>query len=175
MSLHSPNLLCLVAIKKEVKSMKRISIIAVIGICMCMSSVTWSYDAEQAKSYAELFSTVVGAEAGKALHLMAPDTFVENIKDRKEFLVIDVRTPVETGIFGMALTNTLAIPVDQLFQPANLDRIPTDKPIIIMCQSGIRSVAVGTALRNIGFDDVYILKGGFKALSSYLGPIQAYQ
>jgi len=155
--------------------MKRISIVAVIGICMGMSSISWSYDKEEANSYAELFSSVVGAEAGKALHLMAPDTFVEDIKDRKEFLVIDVRTPVETGIFGMALSNSLVIPVDQLFQPVNLDRLPTDKLIIIMCQSGIRSVAVGTALRHIGFDNAYILKGGFKALSAYLGPKQAYQ
>jgi rhodanese-related sulfurtransferase len=33
---------------------------------------------------------------------------------------------------------------------------------------------VGTALRHIGFDNVYILKGGFQALAAYYGPREAY-
>ena len=153
----------------------RLLTITLLAVAVTISGPAWSYDSAMAESYAELFAPVKGAGAGKALHLIPPDAFVEDIKDKKEFLVLDVRTPVETGIFGMALSNSLAIPVDLLFQPANLDHLPTDKPIIIMCQSGIRSVAVGTALRHIGFDNVYILKGGFKALSTYLGPKQAYQ
>ena len=157
------------------KYMKRISIVALVAICTGMSSAAWSYDMQMAKSYAELFTPVVGAKAGKGLHLMAPAAFVKDVIEGKEFVVIDVRTPAETNVFGMALPNSLSIPVDQLFRAENLARIPTDKPIIIMCQSGIRSVAAGTALRHIGFDNVYILKGGFKALSSFLGPKQAYQ
>lgn len=153
----------------------RLFTITLLAVAVTIAGPAWSYDTTMTASYAKLFAPVKGAEAGKELHLIPPDAFVEDFKDKKEFLVLDVRTPVETGVFGMALRNSLVIPVDQLFQPANLDRIPTDKPIIIMCQSGIRSVAVGTALRHIGFDNVYILKGGFKALSSYLGPKQAYQ
>lgn len=153
----------------------RLFTITLLAVAVTIAKPAWSYDSAMAESYATLFAPVKGAEAGKELHLIPPDVFVEDFKDKKEILVIDVRTPVETGIFGMALRNSLVIPVDQLFQPANLDRIPTDRLIIIMCQSGIRSVAVGTALRHIGFDNVYILKGGFKALSSYLGPKQAYQ
>jgi rhodanese-related sulfurtransferase len=42
-----------------------------------------------------------------------------------------------------------------------------------MCLSGTRATAAGTALRHIGFDNVYILKGGFKALTGYLGPKEA--
>ena len=72
------------------------------------------------------------------------------------------------------LPDNLTISVDQIFKPENLSKIPTDKPIMVICQSGVRATAVGTALRHIGFDNVYILKGGLKALGSYYGPKQAY-
>jgi rhodanese-related sulfurtransferase len=65
--------------------------------------------------------------------------------------------------------------VNELFKSDNLDKIPTDKPVVIVCKSGARATAVGTALRHIGFDNVYILKGGFQGLSSHFGAKQAYQ
>jgi len=37
----------------------------------------------------------------------------------------------------------------------------------------VRATAAGTALRHIGFENVYILKGGFKALTDYMGPKEA--
>jgi rhodanese-related sulfurtransferase len=155
--------------------MKQITTIAVASVFMCVSSIAWSYDAEMAKSYAKLFSPVVGAEAGKALHFVKPEAFIKDIQEGKEIVAIDVRTPGEAGVFALSVPNSLAIPVDQLFQPNNLDRIPTDKPVIIVCKSGARATAVGTSLRHIGFNNVYILKGGFQALSSYYGPKEAYQ
>jgi rhodanese-related sulfurtransferase len=155
--------------------MKPIAIIVVIGISMTVSSIAWPYDAEMAKSYAKLFSPVVGAEAGKALHFVKPEVFIKDINEGKDFVAIDIRTPAEAGVFTLSLPNSLAIPIDQLFQPKNLDRIPTDKPVMIICKSGARATVAGTALRHIGFDNVYILKGGFQALSSYYGPEQAYQ
>ncbi len=156
--------------------MKRNPIIAIAGILsMSLSSFAWSYDMEMAKGYEKLFSSVVGAKAGKALHFVSPDAFVNDIRAGKEFVAIDVRTPAETGVFTLSLTNSLTIPVNQLFRPDNLDRIPTDKPVMVVCKSGARATAVGTSLRHIGFNNVYILKGGFQALSSYYGPKQAYQ
>jgi rhodanese-related sulfurtransferase len=62
----------------------------------------------------------------------------------------------------------IAKPVNDVFLPGNLDRIPEDKQIVIICKSGARSIAVGTALRHVGFKNVYILKGGLSALSNYL-------
>jgi rhodanese-related sulfurtransferase len=55
-----------------------------------------------------------------------------------------------------------------LFAPASLARIPVDAPVVVICKSGTRATAAGTALRHIGFDNVLSLKGGFKALSDYL-------
>ena len=148
--------------------MKPIQIVLAALALLLAASTGWAYDAELAAGYAQLFAPVKGAKAGKALHLMAVEAFVDGLKSGKEYVTLDVRTPAELGIFGAALPNNLPIPVDQLFQPDNLARIPTDKPVVVVCQSGTRAAVVGTALRHVGFDNVYILKGGFKALASSL-------
>jgi len=130
---------------------------------------------ELAQSYAKLFEPARGGATGKALHFVKPEDFVKDIKGGKAYVTIDVRTPAESGVFTMTLPNSLAIPVNELFLKKNLDRIPKGKPVMIVCKSGARATAAGTALRHVGFDNVYILKGGFKALSSYYGPKEAYE
>ena len=92
----------------------------------------------------------------------------------KEIVILDVRTTKETDLVKVAIPSSLAIPVDQVFKPENLDKLPTDKPIVVICKGGGRSIAVGTALRHIGFDNVYMLMGGIAGLTKYYGPAQAY-
>lgn len=137
------------------------------------STLSWAYNQELAASYEKLFEPVAGAKAGKALHLVSPEAFIENLKKGKQYVALDVRTPAEFSVYTMALAGSMSIPVDQLFKAENLARLPRDSTILVVCKSGTRATAVGTALRHIGFDNVYILKGGFKALSAYLDPKSA--
>lgn len=116
---------------------------------------------------------VKGAGAGKALHLIKPDAFLEKVKKHEPLVALDIRTPAETGVFSATLPGTLVIPVNELFTETNLARIPTDKNVIVICKSGTRATAAGTALRHIGFENVYVLKGGFKALIGYMGSKEA--
>ena len=155
--------------------MKRFLISAVIGISLLSTSTVWSYDAELANSYEKLFSPVVGKKSGKALHFVSPAGFVKDIKAGKEIVAIDIRTPGETSMLSLSLANSMTIPANEIFKTENLERIPTDRQVMIVCKSGARATAIGTALRHIGFDNVYILKGGFQGLSSYYGPAQAYK
>ena len=154
---------------------KRILIATMSSILILLTTLAWSYDAELAESYSKLFSTVEGAKAGKSLHFVSPEDFIKDIKTGKEIVAIDIRTPSETELFTLALPESFAIPANEVFQKENLKRIPTDKPVMIICKSGARATAIGTALRHVGFDNVYILKGGFQGLSSYYGPKQAYK
>jgi len=150
-----------------------LSAMLMLALAALFAAPAWSYDTAMAASYAQLFAPVKGAGAGKALHLVAPDAFVDKVKAGGPLVVLDVRTPAETGIYGMTLPNSLAIPVSELFTEAGLARIPTDRTVVVTCLSGTRAAAAGTALRHIGFENVYILKGGFKALTAYLGAKEA--
>ena len=154
--------------------MKRFLVFSSFLLAVFNGNVAWSYDAEMARSYERLFSNVSGAGAGKAMHFLSPEAFIDELHHGREYVAIDVRTPAEARLFTLSLPNSLAIPTSEVFSPEKLAMIPTDKPVVIICKSGARATAVGTALRHIGFDDVYILKGGFQGLAGYYGPKQAY-
>lgn len=156
--------------------MKRLS--SLVGaflalIVLIFSSPAWAYDSEMAASYAELFAPAHGAAVGKKMHFMSPEAFVKAVKSKKQMVVVDVRTPAERDILGSTLPGTMNIPIHELFKTANLKSIPTDKAVVMMCKSGARATAAGTALRHVGFENVVILKGGFKGLITYLGAKEA--
>jgi len=153
--------------------LKRVLTITLLAFAMAFSGSVWAYDTAMAESYAKLFAPVKGAGAGKALHLMKPDAFLNKVKAKEPLVTIDIRTPAETGIYSVTLQGSLVIPVNELFTETNLALIPTDKTVVVLCVSGTRATAAGTALRHIGFENVYVLKGGFKALTGYLGPVEA--
>jgi rhodanese-related sulfurtransferase len=158
---------------KEVVMFNKVFMVVIVAAAFSLSSPTWSYEEAAAVNYGAMFSSAKGAVVGKQIHLIPADKFVDKVKAKKPLVVLDVRTPAEMGIIGMTLPGTLNIPLNELFTKANLDALPTDKPIIVVCQSGIRATAIGTALRHVGFKNVYILKGGMKALIGYLGPKEA--
>jgi rhodanese-related sulfurtransferase len=70
----------------------------------------------------------------------------------------------------MTTPDALSIPINVLFKPENLDRVPTDRKVDVGCASGTRATAAGIALRQVGFENVYVLKGGLNALAGYLNP-----
>lgn len=150
--------------------LRRVLTAAAVASFLVASGSVWSYNTDLAQSYAKLFQPVAGAKVGKALHLMKPEVFVDKIKAGERIVMLDIRTPAEMSIFTSALPDSLTIPINQLFTADNLARLPTDASVVVLCKSGTRATAAGTALRHIGFDNVFILKGGFKALSGYLDP-----
>ncbi|MBW3139569.1 rhodanese-like domain-containing protein [Ferrimonas balearica] len=151
--------------------LKSISLIMLLGCSL--SGVAMAYDSALAQSYQKQFANVEGAAAGKNLGLMSPAAFVDATKAGKEMVALDIRTEAEMALFGLTLPHSLNIPANELFLPENLAKLPTDKPVVVFCKSGARATALGTALRHAGFDNVKILKGGFKGLAAYLGPKEA--
>jgi rhodanese-related sulfurtransferase len=151
----------------------RILTTTLLAVAVAFAGPAWSYDTAMAESYAQLFAPVKGAGAGKALHLIKPDALLNKVKAKEPLVILDIRTPAETGVYSVTLPGSLMIPVDELFTETKLSLIPTDKTVVVVCMSGTRATAAGTALRHIGFENVYVLKGGFKALTGYLGPVEA--
>ena len=157
--------------------MKRIysQSVAALLASLLVATPTFAYDRGEAAAYAHMFASVDGPKAGKHLHLMKPEQFVSQVRAGKEFVTVDIRTPGETQFLTGNLPGHLVIPLSQLFQEDQLAKLPVDKPIVVFCKSGARATAALTALRDIGFKHVYVLKGGFKGLIAYLGAKEANQ
>jgi rhodanese-related sulfurtransferase len=71
-------------------------------------------------------------------------------------LVLDVRTPQEN--VGSRIKNSLLIPLDELEEKTN--QIPRDRPILVYCRSGSRSMLASRILESHGFQEILNLKEG---------------
>lgn len=74
-----------------------------------------------------------------------------------EKFILDVRTKAEYA--GGHIPGATLITAGRL--PQQLDELPADTPIVVHCQSGMRSVAAASLLRANGFENVQELAGGF--------------
>lgn len=70
--------------------------------------------------------------------------------------LVDVRTPAEYA--GGHVPGAISIPLNELND--RVDEIATDKPVVIICQSGGRSAKAAQALGKAGYENLYNLKGG---------------
>ncbi len=148
--------------------------IFVLLAAVLFSGPAFAYDEALARTYEGFFSSFEEKQVPKALHLIPPEKVVDAIKKGEAIVLLDVRTRQEQSIIGLTFSNTLSLPMNEVFRPENLTKIPTDKKVIVTCKSGVRCTVIGLALRNIGFDNIYVMKGGLMGLMSYLGPKTAF-
>ena len=112
---------------------------------------------------ADAKTAVTASENLAAGDLNLPDAVAVNtvadIIDRDDVVLIDVREQYEydeAHIPGVTL-----IPLGTV--PQNLDKIPTDKTVILTCRSGNRSGQATEFLRQNGYDNVHNMSGGINA------------
>jgi rhodanese-related sulfurtransferase len=91
------------------------------------------------------------------IQISAPQVY-EIISNGENYYVIDVRTKEEyaQGHLGGAVL----VPVDEIKN--RLTEIPKDKPVIVYCKSGVRSMQAAGILVSNGFKAVYSMTGGIE-------------
>jgi rhodanese-related sulfurtransferase len=154
---------------------KLVLLLVALFAALAVAVPAMAYDHDEADAYARMFASVRGAKAGKHLHLIAPEQFVQQVRMGKPMVTVDIRTEGESRFLTGNLPGHLVMPLDSLFRHEQLAMLPQDKPIVLICKSGLRATAAATALRDIGFEQTYVLKGGFKGLIGYLGAKEANQ
>ncbi|MFZ8787925.1 rhodanese-like domain-containing protein [Thermocrinis sp.] len=132
-------------------------------------AVAFSYDRELAKRFNAMFSQMTPEVLKQRPCQIDANQLFEMIKKKEDFVILDVRTPQEQSITGITWKNTLNIPMHEVFKPENLNRLPKDKKIVVVCHTGDRAAAVVTGLRAIGFHNAYQFRGGIKELASEVG------
>jgi len=93
----------------------------------------------------------------EGVSLLDPIQFEEKIKE-KNVQLVDVRTPNEWG------NGVIGVPMKINFLENNfkekVEKLDKTKPIAIYCKSGGRSGQAAKLLSELGFKEVYDLKGG---------------
>ena len=85
--------------------------------------------------------------------------------------ILDVREPDEiaTGYIPMSCHISLAT------LPLHMESIPTDRPVVIHCQGGVRSAIGASLLDARGRTNIFNLRGGFQAWQMAGAPIERVQ
>lgn len=84
----------------------------------------------------------------------------------EDFQLIDVREPFEYEVSNLKGEN---IPLSGVLLEAS--KISKDKPVIMQCRSGARSAAAVNQLeQQLGYTNVYNLKGGILAWAAEIEP-----
>ena len=90
---------------------------------------------------------------------LSPSHAKRLLAERADAQFIDVREPHER--LARSIPGTLHIPLGHL--PRHLHRLDPARPVIVHCKSGVRSAAACELLRQMGFAEVYNLRGGIDA------------
>lgn len=80
--------------------------------------------------------------------------------------LIDVREQWEHNL--IKLDGSILVPLNSLLvRPPELDK---EKPVVVYCRTGKRSLVAGHMLQTLGFKNVYNLTGGIYAWSDEVDP-----
>jgi len=121
-------------------------------------------------AYAPPFSSakdpiaIAGYVAGNIINGKMPVVYWRDIQrvGTEKYTLLDVRTKEEFKLGSIA--GAINIPVDEL--RSRLNEIPTDKPICIFCQVGLRGYVAQQILFGNGLKEIYNLSGGYKTFKS---------
>ncbi len=90
-------------------------------------------------------------------------------RDGASHAVLDIREPWELDI--CVLPDSLRIPLQQI--PQQLDALPREHPLVVICHHGMRSAMVTGFLRENGFANACNLAGGIDAWARLVEPAMA--
>jgi len=107
------------------------------------------------------------SQSGASFRTISPLEAKSLIETRRDLLLVDVRSPEEFQ--GGSLPGATLIPFWD-FAKGRFD-LPKDKPILLVCAVGGRSLACGQMLASKGYKEVYNLKGGLEAWAEQRVPL----
>jgi len=102
------------------------------------------------------------APAPAPVPLVAPRELAAMLDRRargtEPFTLLDVREAAELDV--VALPGAVHVPLARVLDGSGLDAVPADRPVVVLCRSGVRSEQAALALREAGRPDVAHLDGG---------------
>jgi len=138
-----------------------------------LASNLMAYDANKAEEFNKFYSHMTQKVCADSKLFIKANDALKRLREKKEFTFLDVRTDGENAILSMSGENALHIPINILFKKENLDKLPSDKPIIVVCHSGTRATLAAMGLKRLGFKHIHVVKGGMIALAKANNPKNA--
>lgn len=106
----------------------------------------------------------------QAVKRLDPQNFEKKLKESKEAVLIDVRTP---GEYAQGhLTNATLIDINSSDFKNRVAKLNKSKPVFVYCKAGSRSGSAVNIMEEMGFKEIYDLSGGITAWQKANKPIE---
>lgn len=92
---------------------------------------------------------------------MDAQAFETKLKATKSAILLDVRTPAEYA--SGHITGAIELDYYSSDFKARANKLDKTQPVFVYCASGVRSNAAVGVLTNLGFKEIYDLRGGIRA------------
>jgi len=125
----------------------------------------FAYDANKAKDFEKFYSNYTQKACAKSKLYIDGEEMMKMIRDKNKFTFLDIRTEGETSVVGVKASNLLEIPIEHLFETKNLDKLPKDELLVVVCYSGTRAIAATISLKMLGFTNTRVMKFGIMGLA----------
>lgn len=99
---------------------------------------------------------------------LAPGELAAYLREHPNVLLLDVRQPWEYAM--AAIGASILIPLGSLSEQAEETIEERDRPIVVYCHHGIRSLQACLILQSLGYEDVLNLSGGIDCYSREVDP-----
>lgn len=105
--------------------------------------------------------TVACVQGNTQVQVISSDEFQKKMTTTQDKQVVDVRTSEEYN--SGHLNGALLIDFYKKDFKANLSKLDKTKPVFVYCAAGVRSGSAAEVLAEMGFKQIYDLKGGMNA------------
>jgi adenylyltransferase/sulfurtransferase len=85
-----------------------------------------------------------------------------------EFLLVDVREPYERDI--VMIDDSVLVPPRRFLDGSAMAELPTDRPVVLYCRSGVRSARALGILQDAGYRNAVHVDGGVLAWVEEIEP-----
>jgi rhodanese-related sulfurtransferase len=139
-----------------------------VGGLLLLSVLTgglYAYDTKKAEEFNGFYSHMTQKACADSKLMIGSDEVMQMLREEKKFTLLDIRTRGELAVLGLKTPNTLEIPLEHLFEKANLGKLPDDELIVIVCYSGTRATMAVASLKMLGFKNTRVLRGGIVAMA----------
>ncbi len=138
----------------------KLMILLVAAFFLTAAAPAFAGDAELTAKIDEILSK---GPANDNYHVTAKQVSAWMKAGKKDFQVVDVRMPPDDGEWGKPeygkIPGSIYVPYTELFRPANLEKLPKDKKIILVGHMGVYENYLVVPLRLIGHDAYFMLLG----------------
>jgi rhodanese-related sulfurtransferase len=88
---------------------------------------------------------------------ISPAGVKEKLDKKEDFVLLDVRSHMENEAVRLEAPQVSLIPLPSLTK--NIEKLPKDKEIVVMCRRGSRAYQASCTLKGEGFKDVKVMEG----------------